>query len=206
MTNKIAVRGAVAVALLAIAALAVTWLRPSLLGFGNARIDSTTIGASFNEIAELATEEYAFSDVGKFDQEGLQIAGLKVPFTDRNFLVTYSGRVTAGLRNAGSVETQVDDTAKTLTITLPAVEVLDSHIDAHSVEVYDQTMNPINQLRVSDVTEFIANREDAARDKAVAEGLLDRAREHAEQLMLSHATALTAGTNMDGYTLSVDWK
>lgn len=206
MTNKIAVRGAVAVALLAVAALAVTWLRPSLLGFGNARIDSTTIGASFTEIAELATEEYAFSDVGKFDQEGLQIAGLKVPFTDRNFLVTYSGRVTAGLRNAGSVETQVDDTAKTLTITLPAVEVLDSHIDAHSVEVYDQTMNPINQLRVSDVTEFIANREDAARDKAVAEGLLDRAREHAEQLMLSHATALTAGTNMDGYTLSVDWK
>lgn len=206
MTDKIAVRGAVAVALLAVAALAVTWLRPSLLGFGNARIDSTTIGASFTEIAELATEEYAFSDVGKFDQEGLQIAGLKVPFTDRNFLVTYSGRVTAGLRNAGSVETQVDDTAKTLTITLPAVEVLDSHIDAHSVEVYDQTMNPINQLRVSDVTEFIANREDAARDKAVAEGLLDRAREHAEQLMLSHATALTAGTNMDGYTLSVDWK
>lgn len=193
-------------ALLAVAALAVTWLRPSLLGFGNARIDSTTIGASFNEIAELATEEYAFSDVGKFDQEGLQIAGLKVPFTDRNFLVTYSGRVTAGLRNAGSVETQVDDTAKTLTITLPAVEVLDSHIDAHSVEVYDQTMNPINQLRVSDVTGFIANREDAAREKAVAEGLLDRAREHAEQLMLSHATALTAGTNMDGYTLSVDWK
>lgn len=193
-------------ALLAVAALAVTWLRPSLLGFGKARIDSTTIGASFNEIAELATEEYAFSDVGKFDQEGLQIAGLKVPFTDRNFLVTYSGRVTAGLRNAGSVETQVDDTAKTLTITLPAVEVLDSHIDAHSVEVYDQTMNPINQLRVSDVTEFIANREDAAREKAVAEGLLDRAREHAEQLMLSHATALTAGTNMDGYTLSVDWK
>lgn len=206
MTDKIAVRGAVAVALLAVAALAVTWLRPSLLGFGNARIDSTTIGASFNEIAELATEEYAFSDVGKFDQEGLQIAGLKVPFTDRNFLVTYSGRVTAGLRNAGSVETQVDDTAKTLTITLPAVEVLDSHIDAHSVEVYDQTMNPINQLRVSDVTEFIANREDTARDKAVAEGLLDRAREHAEQLMLSHATALTAGTNMEGYTLSVDWK
>lgn len=206
MTDKIAVRGAVAVALLAVAALAVTWLRPSLLGFGNARIDSTTIGASFTEIAELATEEYAFSDVGKFDQEGLQIAGLKVPFTDRNFLVTYSGRVTAGLRNAGSVETQVDDTAKTLTITLPAVEVLDSHIDAHSVEVYDQTMNPINQLRVSDVTEFIANREDAARDKAVAEGLLDRAREHAEQLMLSHATALTAGTNMEGYTLSVDWK
>lgn len=206
MTNKNAVRGAVAVALLAAAALAVVLLRPSLFGVGKERIDSTTIGASFGDIAELATEEYAFSDVGKFDQEGLQIAGLKVPFTGRNFLVTYSGRVTAGLRNAEGIEASVDDAAKTLTIALPPVEVLESHIDAHSVEVYDQTMNPINQLRVSDVTGFIANREDAAREKAVDEGLLDRARDHAEQLMLSHAKALTAGTNMDGYEVSVDCK
>lgn len=206
MKNKIVVRGAMAVALLAVATLAVAWLRPSLFGFGKERIDATTIGASFSDIAELATEEYVFSDVGRFDQEGLHVAGLKVPFTGRNFLVTYSGRVTAGLRNAEGIEAEVDDASKTLTIALPAVEVLDSHIDANSVEVYDQTMNPINQLRVSDVTSFISNREDAAREKAVEEGLLDRARDHAEQLMLSHAKALTAGTNMDGYALSVDWK
>ena len=84
-----------------------------------------------------------------------------------------------------------------------SVEVLESHIDADSVKVYDQTMNPINQLRVEDVTGFIADREADAREKAIASGLLDRAGQHAEELARAHATALVAGTDMEDYEVRV---
>jgi len=189
------------IAVVAIVALVLALTRPALLNWREGEVTSTTIGASLGDIAELSVEEYVFSDVGKFDQEGLEVLGVRVPFTGRNFLVTYDGRVTAGIKDASLIDVHLADNA--IEISLPNVEVLESHIDADSVKVYDQTMNPINQLRVEDVTGFIADREADAREKAIASGLLDRAGQHAEELARAHVTALVAGTDMEDYEVRV---
>lgn len=190
---------------LAVLLLVLALVRPGLVGQGERTIDSTVLGSSFGDIAELATEEYAFSEVGKFDDEGLRLLGARVPFTGKNFLVSYEGRVTAGIKDASRIEVDVDDAARALTVRLPQVEVIEAHVDAESAEVWDQTMNPLNQVKVSDVTEFISSREDAAEQKAVEHGLLDRARNQAEQLVVNHAKALTAGTGMQDYDVKVEW-
>lgn len=195
---------AAAVAVIAILALVAGLMRPALFGMGEEEVESTTIGASLSDIAELAVEEYAFSDVGNFDQAGLEVLGVHVPFTGRNFLITYDGRVTAGIKDASRIDASVDDASHQITVKLPAVEVLESHIDADSVQVYDQSMNPINQLRVQDVAGFIADRENAARDKAVAQGLLDRARSRAEDLATKHVQALIDGTAEADYQVRVE--
>ena len=88
---------------------------------------------------------------------------------------------------------------------LPPVEVLSAHINADSVQVYDQSMNPINQIRVDDVTTFIAGQEDTARDKAVSQGLLDRARERTEHLVRSHIAALVQGTEQEDFDVRISW-
>ena len=127
------------ISVVAIVALVLALTRPALLNWREGEVKSTTIGASLGDIAQLATEEYVFSDVGKFDQEGLEVLGVRVPFTGRNFLVTYDGRVTAGIKDASLIDVHLADNA--IEISLPNVEVLESHIDADSVKVYDQTMN-----------------------------------------------------------------
>ena len=187
--------------MLAIVALVLALTRPALLSWREGEVTSTTIGASLGDIAQLSVEEYAFSDVGKFDQEGLEVLGVHVPFTGRNFLVTYDGRVTAGIKDASLIDVQLADGE--VNVQLPRVEVLESHIDADSVKVYDQTMNPINQLRVEDITGFIADREADAREKAIASGLLDRAGQHAEELVRAHVAALVAGTEYEDYEVRV---
>ena len=195
------------VAVLAIVALVLALTRPALLSWREGEVTSTTIGASLGDIAQLSVEEYVFSDVGRFDQEGLEVLGVRVPFTGRNFLVTYDGRVTAGIKDASLIDVQLADGE--VNVQLPRVEVLESHIDADSVKVYDQTMNPINQLRVEDVTGFIAGREADAREKAIASGLLDRAGQHAEELVRAHVAALVAGTEYEDYEVRVSrglWK
>ena len=195
------------VAVLAIVALVLALTRPALLSWREGEVTSTTIGASLGDIAHLSVEEYVFSDVGKFDQEGLEVLGVHVPFTGRNFLVTYDGRVTAGIKDASLIDVQLADGE--VNVQLPEVEVLESHIDADSVKVYDQTMNPINQLRVEDVTGFIADREADAREKAIASGLLDRAGQHAEELVRAHVAALVSGTEYEDYEVRVSrglWK
>ena len=189
------------VAVLAIVALVLALTRPALLSWREGEVTSTTIGASLGDIAQLSVEEYVFSDVGKFDQEGLEVLGVRVPFTGRNFLVTYDGRVTAGIKDASLIDVRLADGE--VDVQLPEVEVLESHIDADSVKVYDQTMNPINQLRVEDVTGFIADREADAREKAIASGLLDRAGQHAEELVRAHVAALVAGTEYEDYEVRV---
>ena len=189
------------VAVLAIVALVLALTRPALFSMREGEVTSTTIGASLGDIAQLSVEEYVFSDVGKFDQEGLEVLGVRVPFTGRNFLVTYDGRVTAGIKDASLIDVQLADGE--VDVQLPEVEVLESHIDADSVKVYDQTMNPINQLRVEDVTGFIADREADAREKAIASGLLDRAGQHAEELVRAHVAALVAGTEYEDYEVRV---
>ena len=192
------------VAVLAVLALVLVLLRPTIFERGERTMDSTTIGGQFNDIAQLATEEYVYSSVGKFDDEGLRLLNVHVPFTGKNFLVSYEGKVTAGIKDASQIAVDVDDAAKTLTVRLPRVEVLDSTWTEGSSEVWDQTMNPINQIRVEDVTEFVDSRRELEKQKAIDGGLLDRAQARAEELARSHAQALIDGTSMEDYDVQVE--
>lgn len=180
-------------------------VRPSWFRVGEERITADSIGASFNAVAELAVEEYVYSNVGSFDKEGLVLRGFEVPFTGRNFLVSYDGVVRAGVKHTDAITAEVDNAAQQLQLTVPQVEVLSSTIDAESVVVHDQSMNPLNQVRVEDVTEFIAEQERSAKDQAVEQGLLDRASDRVEDLLESHARALIAGTPLEGYEVSFMW-
>lgn len=180
-------------------------VRPSWFRVGEERITADSIGASFNAVAELAVEEYVYSNVGSFDKEGLVLRGFEVPFTGRNFLVSYDGVVRAGVKHTDAITAKVDNAAQQLQLTVPQVEVLSSTIDAESVVVHDQSMNPLNQVRVEDVTEFIAEQERSAKDQAVEQGLLDRASDRVEDLLESHARALIAGTPLEGYEVSFMW-
>lgn len=191
------------VAVLAAAALVLVLVRPAIFGRGERTIDSTSIGGEFNDIAQLATEEYVYSSVGKFDDEGLRLLNVRVPFTGKNFLVTYAGRVTAGIKDASEITVAVDDAVRTITVRLPQTEVLESTWTEGSSEVWDQTMNPINQITVEDVTEFVDSRRELEKQKAIDGGLLDRAQTRAEELARSHTEALIEGTNLEGYEVKV---
>lgn len=200
-----AAAAAAVVALVAIAAVVLVMIRPALFGLGRESITDEQIGASFKEIAELSVEEYAYSTVGSFEQEGFTVAGRAVPFTGRNFLVTFDGSVKAGLRDAEQVVVDIDEDAEKLTVRVPRVAITENSVNPASITVYDQSMNPLNQIRVDDVAGFLAEQEKRAEEKAIEEGLLKRAEQRTEELMRSHASALIEGTNMAGYQLEVRW-
>lgn len=173
---------------------------------GPTHVDSTTIKNSFSDIAELATQEYDFSNVGKFSQDDMKILDLSIPFTGKSFLVTYSGSVKAGISDISKAQVSVDDASKTVNVTLPQVSVLDAHIDSSSVKTYDQTLNPINQLSVDDVTGFISSEEDARKQEAIDGGILDRARDRAQGLVESNVRAALSNSAESDYAVNVTWQ
>lgn len=195
-------------AFLAVSAVLVCVLliaRPALFGTGKQSISSDSLGATFRDIAELSTEEYVYSQVGSFAQEGFQVAGRTIPFTGRNFLVTYDGTVKAGIRDAERIKVKIDEAARTITIDTPHAEVLSSTISPESITVYDQSMNPLNQIRVQDISDFLAKQELDAENNALERGLLQRADNRTMDLLRNHAEALTETPALAEYTVNVRW-
>ena len=153
-------------------------------------VDTTLVKNSFADIGELATESYNFTQVGKYSEEGTKIFGMEVPGTGAHYLITYSGEVKAGLADVSRIQVQSDEEAHVVTVTVPAVEVLSSAIDPASVETYDQSFSPVNQIEVGEVTSFLADREAAAKDEAVAHGLLNKAQNRLGEVVKGQVTAV----------------
>ena len=153
-------------------------------------VDTTLVKNSFADIGELATESYNFTQVGKYSEEGTKVFGMEVPGTSAHYLITYSGEVKAGVADVSQIQVDVDEVGHVVTVTVPAVEVLSTSIDPASVETYDQSFSIVNQIKVGDVTTFLADREAAAAEEAVSKGLLDKAQGRLEDVVKSQVNAV----------------
>lgn len=190
-------------ALVVLAIMAIPWLKDRIFSDSEPTIDSTTIVNSFDDVAELATEEYNFTGVGKFSDGGKKLLGWNVPLTGKSFLLTYSGQVTAGITDIDEARVTINDDAEQVLVTVPAPGVLSAAIDPGTVEVYDQSFNPLNQFSVDDVTGFLASETDKNRDDAIRGGLLEKAEDHAETLIISNVEAVLLGTEQADYEVIV---
>lgn len=76
-----------------------------------ATIDSTTVAGSFDTIAELSAEEYNLTNVSKYNEEGREFAGWNIPFTGKDFLLTYNAAVKAGVKDMSDIDVSCDEGA-----------------------------------------------------------------------------------------------
>lgn len=173
---------------------------------GKITMTSTEIKNSFKEIGQLAVEEYNFTNVGKFSQDNMSAFGISIPFTDKSFLMTYSGVCKAGIKDISEINIEVNQSEKKVIVDLPNVEVLDTYIDVNSIEVYDQSFNPINQITVNDVKNFQANETAKAEELAIKNGLLDKAKVRMEEVVKSQVKMLLSNTEQSEYEIVINWK
>lgn len=175
----------------------------SLLEEPTRSITSTGIGGTLEDISEMAVEQYSYSAVGRFEEDGWRALGLRVPLTGKHFLITYDGVVKAGVKNIEKSDVSIDDVTRTVTIKVSKAEILSNEIEPSSVTVYDQSFNPLNQVRVENYAEFLDGEEKRAEEKAKQNGLLDRAQQRVTDLVKAQAEAFLAGSDKDGYEVQV---
>lgn len=137
----------------------------------NDHITSTKLYSYLNEITELNVYEYKYTKVGKFENS-LSINGWDVPLTKKEFLLAYSGELKAGV-NLENAKITVDK--QRIKVVLPDIEITSNVIDEDSIEVYDETTNIFNPIRVSDYTKFAKKQKKAVEEEAIEEGLLTEA-------------------------------
>ena len=168
-------------------------------------IDIHTMESTFQEISELATEEYNFTNVGVLDEAKQKLFFISLPFTDKKSLMVYSGVVKAGVKDFSKISIdQPDGIHKTITINCPNVEIFDDPvIYPESIEIYNVKDSVFAHFTPDDITEFEASEQDTARQIAIDNGLLTKAAKHLKELLELQAKSYLSNTEYKDYQVTV---
>ena len=134
-------------------------------------------GYTQEEIDGCVERAYA----GKFE-DPKQLFGINVPFTTKSFIAKWEGVIKAGIK-ADKILVEVNNTKKEIVIHIPEAEILSHEIDNDSIETLDEKNGLFNPVKVEDVREFDAISKETMENRAIENGLLDKAYENAETII-----------------------
>lgn len=146
-------------------------------------VDIRLINAEIQDIGELATIEYLYTDAGKFEDPA-EIFGKDIPFsfTTKSFIAKWDGVIKAGV-DISKVTAEVNQFNKEIVVHIPTAEILSHDIDDESIETLDEKNGLFNRLKVDDIRKFDGISKDAMEQRAIENGILDKAMENAEKLI-----------------------
>lgn len=114
------------------------------------KVTSDLLSQQIQSISELATVEYSYTNMGKFENQAT-FYGWKVPFTTKSFIISYDGKIKAGI-DMSLVEVKMNN--EKIDIHIPKAKILTHEIDEKSIEVFDETHNIFNQISITDYNQF----------------------------------------------------
>lgn len=146
------------------------------------------IAESIQEISELSTLEYDYTYIGEFTKSrelDFKFIGLKIPFTEKNFIASFNGTIKYGLDLSKLKEPTINDRKKTITFDMPEVCLLSHELNLESIKYWDENNNLFNPLKPSDGDAFKRKHKKDAEDQAIERGILKRVQEHTTTVITS---------------------
>jgi len=167
-----------------------------------------TIESGLRQIGELNTAEYYFTrtetveDSKKLDLTSIGIDFIAdIPLTSNSFTYSYDGNIKAGIDFA-EIEVSVDKENKEITILLPASRILSSEVDPDSYKFYEIKNNILNPISPEDYAVSFADLIHKEEERAVEEGLLEKADANAEKILKNFISSY----NSDSYKIIIKKK
>lgn len=182
-----------AVVVVAVAALVGTGLRSGVIGSHSSK--TTRLG--FEDIGEMATQAAYTTQVSV--TEGSRVLwGVTLPFTQSKYIYSYDVTIRAGI-DFGDIEWTLDQKQKTIRVTLPEVRVLSTELDLDSFKVYHESESIFRHITLEENNAALQELKQTAEDTAVANGLLENARDNAETILTGF---FAKAYDLSKYTLS----
>ena len=164
--------------------------------------DKVVISASTDTIQDglanmgvLITQEYYFTQVEKYTKEK---TFLKFITSSSEFMYSYDGAVMAGV-DFEKIKIKTDEDRKIITVDMPDSEIQAVTIDKDTFKIYSEKDSLWNPLKLEDYNISLVEFEDAAKEKAIASGILGRSDEQARNLVREFISSLP---NTGEYTIS----
>lgn len=155
------------------------------------------INSEIKSIGELATTEYNYTNAAKFS-DSKQINNWNIPFTEKSFIIRYSGVIKAGI-DVEAIDTSADSLKKVITVRIPKAKILSHDIDTASAEILSEKDGWLNDIKLDDKLKFDEEMEKEMEQRAEKDGLLTKAQQNAEEII---ARLLNANPTVKGsYTI-----
>lgn len=139
------------------------------------------IKSEIHDIGEIATIEYLYTDAGKFENPK-QLFGINVPFTTKSFIAKWDGIIKAGVQ-VDKIIVEINDANKEIIVHMPKSIILSHEINKESIETLDEKDGLFNPVKVDDVREFDKVSKEAMEERAIENGILDKASENAKEII-----------------------
>lgn len=148
----------------------------------NKEIITDTIKEKVENIVELSTVKYNYTDVVNFN-DSLTIGQMDLPFTKKSFILKYSGYLKAGV-NLETIEIEVKN-ENTVEITMDKSKVLENVINEEDVVFFDERDGLFNKLSYKDLYAVLVGQKEKVKKEALDRGLLLEAENNAEEILIS---------------------
>lgn len=136
---------------------------------------------ALEDIGELATYKYEYTDYQDVE-ESKKILWDLIDLSS-TMKLQYSGTIKAGY-DLDDVDVKVSNELKAIIVSLPdKAKILDNYIDLNSVQVVEAKENIFNQFDHDSVVDYLENSEEAALEKATADGIYEKAEAHLKEII-----------------------
>ena len=157
-------------------------------------VNTETIRDGLANMGVLITQEYYFTQVETYTKEK---TFLKFITSSSEFMYSYDGKVLAGV-DFEKIKIGTDEDRKIITVEMPESEIQAVTIDRDTFKIYSEKESLWNPLKLEDYNISLVDFEDAAKEKALAGGILERSDKQAQNLVREFITSLP---NMAQYTI-----
>lgn len=175
------------------ALLAAGWL--SMRNYYENKYKTTKLG--FEDIGEFATQECRTTQVNS-TTAAREVFGVQIPFTQSRYIYSYDVVLKAGY-DFSAITWEVEDS--TITVHLPEPQVLSCELDLDSFQVYYENESAFRHISMEENNQALTDLKANAEQDAIANGLMDNARDNAETLLTAF---FGQAYDLDEYTLTFE--
>lgn len=146
-------------------------------------IDAAAVKEDIEDISELATVEYKYTNVGVLDEKKqFSFWAQDIPFTEKRALIVMDGTIKAGI-DCKQVKVESDPDKMTVTVTLPKAEILSNELDENSLHVVADEQSIFNKLTQQDHNDLRKQIKARALENAKNSSVLQQADERVQLLI-----------------------
>ena len=144
----------------------------------------TIISEEIRNVHELVTVRKTFTSVVSFaDDKKIPLLGVHMPGSDRKFLMDYSGTISCGC-DLEAIRFERDEESGRVRIVVPPSQILDMYADVNSFKIHHHDEGILaDNIELEHQKDLIAADLEAHKQRALQEGILNRANENVQQML-----------------------
>ncbi len=143
---------------------------------------STRVEENIVRLVELSTVKYNYTNIVEYSNN-VQLKGVNIPLTNKNFIVKYSGYLKAGI-DLETLKITMDD-RNTVEVIMDRAKIIENVISEEDVYFFNEKDSIFNKLKFDDLYSVLIEEKEKMKNQAIEDGLLNDAEINGEETIKS---------------------